>query len=69
MFITHGIQEAVFLSDRVVLLSARPARVLEDIAIDLPRPRTLETLVDPKFVGYADQLRRALFAAAEEGSH
>ncbi len=38
MFITHGIQEAVFLSDRVVLLSPRPARVLEDITIELPRP-------------------------------
>jgi hypothetical protein len=36
--------------------------------IDLPRPRTLETLTDPKFVAYCDQLRRALFAAAEEGA-
>jgi NitT/TauT family transport system ATP-binding protein len=67
MFITHGIQEAVFLSDRVVLLSARPARVLVDQIIDLPRPRTLETLVDPKFVAYCDHLRRALFSAAAEG--
>ena len=66
LFITHGIQEAVFLSDRVVLLSPRPAQVLEDIAIDLPRPRTLETLVDPAFVAYCDQLRRALFAASGE---
>ena len=69
MFITHGIQEAVFLSDRVVLLSARPAHVLEDIIIDLPRPRTLETMVDPKFVGYCDQLRRALYAASGEEAH
>ena len=66
LFITHSIQEAVFLSDRVVLLSPRPAHVLVDIAIDLPRPRTLETLVLPRFAAYGDQLRRALFAASGE---
>ena len=66
MFITHGIQEAVFLSDRVVLLSPRPARVLEDIVIDLRRPRTLETLVLPRFAAYCDSLRRALFLASGE---
>jgi NitT/TauT family transport system ATP-binding protein len=66
MFITHGIQEAVFLSDRVVLLSPRPARVLEDIVIDLPRPRTLETLVLPRSAAYCDSLRRALFLASGE---
>ena len=42
VFVTHDIEEAVYLSDRVVVLTARPGRIREEIAIDLPRPRNLE---------------------------
>jgi NitT/TauT family transport system ATP-binding protein len=42
VFVTHDIDEAIYLADRVVVLSARPARLLEEVRIDLPRPRSLD---------------------------
>jgi NitT/TauT family transport system ATP-binding protein len=56
LFITHQIDEAIYLSDRVLVMSARPGRILADIAIDLPRPRELEIKRTPKFIEYADQI-------------
>ncbi|GAA4334771.1 ABC transporter ATP-binding protein [Pigmentiphaga soli] len=56
LFVTHSIQEAVFLSDRVVVMSRNPARVIEDVTIDLPRPRTLATRGSPEFARYVGEL-------------
>ena len=56
LFITHQIDEAIYLSDRVLVMSARPGRILADIAIDLPRPRELEIKRSPRFIEYADQI-------------
>jgi NitT/TauT family transport system ATP-binding protein len=56
VFITHQIDEAVYLADRVVVMTARPGRVREIIDIDLPRPRSLQLKRDPKFVEYLDRI-------------
>jgi NitT/TauT family transport system ATP-binding protein len=55
-FITHSIQEAIFLSDRVVVMSPRPGRIERIIDIDLPRPRRLAMREDPKFSAYTREL-------------
>jgi NitT/TauT family transport system ATP-binding protein len=60
VFVTHSIAEAVFLSTRVVVMSARPGRVAELIEIDLPQPRTAETREDPRFFELVTAVREAL---------
>lgn len=56
IFVTHQIDEAVFLSDRVIVFAARPGRVKEIVAIDLPRPRPFSIKRTPAFVGYVDRI-------------
>jgi NitT/TauT family transport system ATP-binding protein len=57
LFITHSISEAVFLSDRVIVMSPRPGRIAADIAIELPRPRKLSMREGSAFGGYVAKIR------------
>jgi NitT/TauT family transport system ATP-binding protein len=49
LFVTHSLNEAVYLADRVVVLSARPGRIVDDVAVDLPRPRTFAMTSSERF--------------------
>jgi len=61
LFVTHSIVEAIFLSDRVVVMSPSPGRVQTVVTIDLPRPRALSVQGTPEFATYVSHLR-GLFA-------
>jgi NitT/TauT family transport system ATP-binding protein len=60
VFVTHDLEEAAFLSDRVVVLTERPGTVREIVEVPLPRPRTLEMRYSEDFVRLARRLRRLL---------
>jgi NitT/TauT family transport system ATP-binding protein len=60
IFVTHSIPEAVFLSDRVVVMSPRPGRIDSVVTIDLDRPRTIETREHPRFFALATEVRERL---------
>jgi len=60
LFVTHSIREAVYLSDRVFVMSQRPAVISHVKRIDLPRPRTLSIEETPEFNAYVAELRRAI---------
>jgi NitT/TauT family transport system ATP-binding protein len=60
LFVTHQIDEAVFLADRVLVFARRPGRILEDVRVELPRPRTLSTKREPAFVALVDHIWRLI---------
>jgi NitT/TauT family transport system ATP-binding protein len=66
LFVTHSIEEAVLMGDRVAVLKGRPSRVAETIAIDLPRPRTRETLTAPRFARLREQVWGTLMDEARK---
>jgi NitT/TauT family transport system ATP-binding protein len=63
VLVTHSIDEAVFLSDRIVAMTSRPGRVAEIIENELPRPRGVETYEHPVFTEYAGRIRKLILDA------
>ena len=61
IFVTHSLAEAVFLSDQVVLMSARPGRIHKIYDIDLPRPRTEDTRLSDDFIRLVGEINRELY--------
>ncbi len=66
VFVTHSISEAVFLSTRVVVMSARPGRITSVVPIELPQPRAFETREDPRFFELVTQVRELLHATGAD---
>jgi NitT/TauT family transport system ATP-binding protein len=65
VFVTHSIAEAVFLSDRVMVMTGRPAILKEVVEIDIPRPRSLDMIASGRFSGLVTHLRELLNARAD----
>jgi NitT/TauT family transport system ATP-binding protein len=66
VFVTHSIEEAVLMGDRVFVLKGRPSSITDVIAIDLPRPRSRETLQHPRFAELRERVWGTLMSEARQ---
>src|SRR4029079_10768396 len=66
VFVTHSIEEAVLMGDRVVVLKGRPSSVFEIVAVDLEGPRNRETLTNPRFAELREYVWSTLMAEAQK---
>ena len=70
LFVTHSIDEAIVLSDEIVVMGARPGRILQRFAVNLPRPRTEESArISPAFAELHHDIRKLLISSAVEATH
>jgi NitT/TauT family transport system ATP-binding protein len=63
VFVTHNISEAIFLADRVVVMTPRPGRLARIFEIELPRPRTVEMMFEPDFIELIREMKRTVESA------
>jgi NitT/TauT family transport system ATP-binding protein len=64
VFVTHNISEAIFLADRVVVMTPRPGRLARIFDIELPRPRTVEMMFEPDFIELIQEIKRTVESGA-----
>ena len=69
LLVTHYIDEAIYLADRTVIMTAHPGRVREVIGVDMPRPRTFEMQSDPKFIEMRYHVRDIVRQEAAKSAH
>lgn len=60
LFVTHDLDEAIFLSDRVLVMSGRPGTILDELVIECPRPRSRDMVLEPKFTQYKRKILKLL---------
>jgi NitT/TauT family transport system ATP-binding protein len=66
IFVTHSIPEAIFMADRVLVMTPRPGRLAREIAIDLPRPRTLDMQSSTYFVETTKDIKNFINVSVQE---
>ena len=69
LFITHDLDEAIFLADRILVLDARPGRVKEVIEVPVPRPRSMEQLVQPEFLATKQRMQELIHPRSDSTQH
>jgi NitT/TauT family transport system ATP-binding protein len=69
VFVTHSIDEAVLMGDRVMVLKGRPSNIDETISVDLPRPRSRATLREPRFAELRERVWNRLVAEARAAEY
>jgi NitT/TauT family transport system ATP-binding protein len=67
VFVTHNISEAIFLADRVVVLTPRPGRLARIYEIELPRPRTIEMTFEPAFISLIQKIKETVETGGQHG--
>ena len=68
VLVTHDLREAAYLAEVIFVMSARPGRVIASHAVDLPRPRTLETTFDPHFIEIVHTIRNEIAQIRNEAT-